>query len=149
MEWQHLLKPDKYKDVIIDSLRFLVKEKRVEVNAFTIMINHMHLIWQIQDGFKREDVQRDFLKYVLKRNHPDVLKIFHVGAKDRKYQIWKRNPLSIDLISEKIYFQKFDYTHYNAVTAGLCAVPENYKYSSAKFYETGFDEFGFLTHYMD
>ena len=135
---------------------FLVKEKRVEVNAFTIMINHLHFIWQIQDGFKREDVQRDFLKYVsqtiikdLKRNHSEVLQKFHVGAKDRKYQIWKRNPLSIDLISEKMYFQKFDYTHYNAVTAGLCAVPEDYKYSSAKFYETGFDEFGFLTHYMD
>ena len=126
------------------------------MNAFTIMINHMHLIWQIQDGFKREEVQRDFLKYVsqtiikdLKRNHPDVLEKFYVGTKDRKYQIWKRNPLSIDLISEKIYFQKFDYTHYNAVTAGLCTIPENYKYSSAKFYETGYDEFGFLTHYMD
>jgi hypothetical protein len=27
--------------------------------------------------------------------------------------------------------------------------PEDYKYSSAKFYETGIDEFGLLTHYCD
>lgn len=27
LEWKHLLKPDKYKDVIIDSLKFLVKRK--------------------------------------------------------------------------------------------------------------------------
>ena len=43
LEWKHLLKPDKYKDVIIDSLKFLVKEKWVEVNVFTLMSNHIHL----------------------------------------------------------------------------------------------------------
>ncbi len=77
---EHLLKPGKYKDVIIESLKFIVKEKRVEVSAFTIMSNHIHLIWQIQSGHEREDVQRDFLKFTsqtiirdLKKNHPKVL----------------------------------------------------------------------------
>jgi REP element-mobilizing transposase RayT len=120
------------------------------------MINHIHLIWQVQNGFKRDDVQRDFLKYVsqtiikdLKINHPNILEEYYVGAKDRKYQIWQRNPLSIDLITKDIFIQKFDYVHYNAVAAGLCALPEDYKYSSAKYYETGWDEFGFLTHWLD
>jgi putative transposase len=27
--------------------------------------------------------------------------------------------------------------------------PEEYKYSSARFYETGDDEFGFLTHHSE
>lgn len=27
--------------------------------------------------------------------------------------------------------------------------PEDYEYSSSKFYETGLDEFGLLTHYRD
>ena len=63
LDWQHLLKPDKYKDIIIQSLQFLVKEKRIELNAFAIMSNHIHLIWQIQQGQVRENVQRDFLKY--------------------------------------------------------------------------------------
>jgi len=27
LEWKYLLKPDKYKDIIIGSLKFLVKEK--------------------------------------------------------------------------------------------------------------------------
>jgi len=43
LDWQHLLKPDKYKDIIIQSLQFLVKEKRIELNAFAIMSNHIHL----------------------------------------------------------------------------------------------------------
>ena len=38
-----------------------------------------------------------------------------------------------------------EYIHNNPVVAGLCVNAEDYKYSSAKFYETGKDEFGFLT----
>jgi hypothetical protein len=33
-EWKHLLKPDKYKDIVISSLEFLVKENRIKVYAF-------------------------------------------------------------------------------------------------------------------
>ena len=56
------------------------------------MSNHVHLIWQVQKGFERENVQRDFLKFTsqtikrdLKKNHPAVLQKFLVSAKDRKY----------------------------------------------------------------
>ncbi|MCW3106594.1 MAG: Transposase like [Segetibacter sp.] len=30
----------------------------------------------------------------------------------------------------------------------LCQYPEEYKYSSAKFYEKGIDDFGFVSHYI-
>lgn len=133
----------------------MVKEKRIEVNAFTIMSNHIHLIWQIQDGHERENVQRDFLKFTsqtiirdLKKNHSKVLEKFYVDAKDRKYQIWERNPLSIDLWTKEVFIQKMEYIHYNSVAAGLCNLPEEYKYSSAKFYETAVDKFNMLTHWM-
>jgi REP element-mobilizing transposase RayT len=43
LEWKPLLKQDKYKDVIIESLRFLVNEKRIKLYAFVIMSNHIHL----------------------------------------------------------------------------------------------------------
>ena len=44
LEWKKLLKPDKYKDVIIESMRFLVIEKRVIIYGFVIMINHIHIV---------------------------------------------------------------------------------------------------------
>lgn len=156
LEWKHLLKPDKYKEIIVESLRFLIIEKRVELFAFAIMSNHMHMIWQICDGHKKENVQRDFLKFTGQRikydlltSHPKVLEHFEVNSRDRKYQIWERNSLSIDLYSEKVFMQKLEYVHYNPVKAGLCNVPEGYKYSSARFYETGIDEYGFLKHYKE
>ncbi|WP_259066827.1 hypothetical protein HDF24_21195 [Mucilaginibacter sp. X4EP1] len=46
---------------------------------------------------------------------------------------------------------KLDYIHNNRVQYKwqLVRYPEDYKYSSARFYETGMDEFGLLTHYDD
>ncbi len=72
------------------------------------MSNHIHLIWQIQPWHTKENVQRDFLKYTsqtilrdLELNHEHILKVFQVDVKDRKYQIWQRNPLSIDLMDKR------------------------------------------------
>ena len=81
LEWKKLLPPDKYKDIIMDSLRFLVANKRIKLYGFVIMPHHLHLIWQIMDSIKQSDVQRDFLKdtaqqikFDLQVNHPSVLK---------------------------------------------------------------------------
>ena len=35
----------------------------------------------------------------------------------------------------------------NPVAAGLVTLAEEYHYSSAKFYETGVDDFNFITHF--
>ena len=61
-ELKHLLKDDAYKQIIIESLLFLKKEGSVVVNAFVIMPNHIHLIWQIQDGYKVDKIQLRFQK---------------------------------------------------------------------------------------
>lgn len=50
-EWRNALSEDNHKDIIIDSLQFLVNDKRIELNAFVIMSNHIHLIWQALPGF--------------------------------------------------------------------------------------------------
>jgi hypothetical protein len=101
-------------------------------------------------------VQRDFLKYTaqqikadLKKNQPLDLLNFEVDANDRRYNFWKRRPLSIELRTHKIFMQKLNYPHWNPVKAGVCKLPEEYHYSSASFYHTGVDNWGFLTHYRD
>ena len=83
LEWKKLLRPDKYKDIIIDSLRFLVNDHRIKLYGFVIMINHLHLIWQMQASIDPEAVQRDFLKYTagkikadVRKHHPAVLPHF-------------------------------------------------------------------------
>ena len=70
------------------------------------------------------------------KNHPAVSTQFKVDAKDREYQFWERNALSIELNTSEMLKQKLEYIHYNPVEAGLCNLPEEYKYSTARFYET-------------
>ncbi|MEO7312306.1 MAG: hypothetical protein ABIX01_18030 [Chitinophagaceae bacterium] len=98
LEWKPLLKPDKYKTIITDSLAFLVGDNRVKVYGFVIMMNYIHIIWQVKAGHKLQDVQHSFMKFTaqmikmdLQKNHPKVLEHFYVGAKDRLFQIWERN----------------------------------------------------------
>ena len=158
LEWKHLLKKDKYKDIIIESLRFLQNSNKIKVFAFVIMPNHIHLVWKIINNDSYSDIQRDFLKFVAKQiitdlrvDYPEVLKKFYVGAKDREYQIWERNPLSIEIISQNVAEQKINYIHKNPIAEkwSLADEPQKYKYSSAKFYYEGIDEFKILDNYMD
>ena len=135
----------------------MVDEKRVVVYGFVLMPNHIHIIWQIQDAFERAKVQQSFLKYTAQQmkffileHDPTQLKQYKVKASDREYQFWKRNPLSIDLWSRPVFLQKLKYIHNNPVRPpwNFCKYPEEYKYSSAVFYEKGKDDFKFLTHYL-
>ncbi len=153
-EWKPLLENKRYKDIIIDSLSFLSSEKRVNVYAFVIMKNHIHLIWQMREGSLQKNVQRDFLKYTAQQirfhlvdNDPQVLAEFEVNLKDRKYQFWQRNSLSIALKTRDVFEQKMQYIHNNPVKAGLCDLPENYRYSSAGYYLKNESEFGFISDY--
>lgn len=158
LEWKHLLKPDKYKGILVESLRFLVDNRRIVLYGFVIMPNHIHLIWQMGLGIAPSDVQRDFLRYTaqqikfdLQKNHPHVLERFRVQVKDRAYQIWEHRPLSIPLWTREVFEQKLSYIHKNPVNEkwNLADLPENYYYSSASFYLLNRDDWGFLTHYMD
>ncbi len=157
-EWKHILTPDKYKDIIIESFRFLVNEMRVRIFAFVIMPNHFHTVWKINEKLEKPDFQRDTLKFIsqtvlrdLNLNHPEIHKGLYVGAKDRKYQQWERNPLSVPLYTREVVEQKINYIHFNPVHPKwkLADETQEYKYSSAKFYYEGKDEFDFLENYMD
>lgn len=149
--WKPLLKEDAHKEIVISSLRFLTEQERISMHAFVLMPNHIHLIWKMKTGHKPENVQRDFLRYtgqqikfLLQKNDPAFLERFRVDAKDRQYQLWERNSWSKALWTPTVYQQNLQYIHNNPVKKGYCKNPEDYYFSSARFYTSGIDEFGFL-----
>jgi len=106
-------------------------------------------------GFTPSDIQASFMKYtaqqlkrLLIKNDKTTLEQFKVDKYDRTYQVWKREALSVELRTAAVFDQKLEYIHCNPVEAWLCVNPENYYYSSAKFYHDGVDRFGILTHFM-
>ncbi len=157
LEWKHLLGDDEMKDIVISSLEFLVGDGRVKVFAFVIMPNHIHLIWQIQDEVEKWKVQLSFLRYTAQKMklrltdiNPQELEQYKVKASDRNYQVWERNPLSIELWSRPVFLEKLNYIHNKPVKHPwrLSKYPEQYKYSSAAFYEAGNLDYSFITHYL-
>jgi putative transposase len=156
LNWQHLL-DDEFKQIIVDSMSWLVQEKRCIIYGFVIMPNHIHLLWKIEDGFERAKVQGALLSFTaheFKKNlifDERKLTNYRVNLIDRSYQFWQRDCVVKECWGEKFFEQKLDYTHNNPVQShwSLCEVPEDYYWSSASFYESGVSPFLFLTHYKD
>lgn len=151
-EWKKLLKPEKYKIIVLSQLKQLVTQNKIILYAYCIMDNHIHLIWQIKGENTPSEIQKRFLEVVSKEikkdlmvNHIEVLKVFTSTQKDRSFHFWKRRPLSIELFSPEIFDQKLDYIHNNPVKKGICALPEEYMYSSARYYHDGTDSWTMLT----
>jgi len=81
-----------------------------------------------------------------------VIEEYHVDAKDRNYQFWQRTPMVKETWSEKFFLQKLNYIHQNPCQPHwmLAALPEDYKWSSAMFYEKNIIEpYNWLTHYKE
>ena len=157
-DWNNLLEPTKYKQLIINMLMQLVAKKLIRVFGFVIMPNHLHLIWEMLAKNGREMPHASFNKAIghliindLKLSHHRVLPFFKVEKKERQYRVWQRDPLAILMDDREKVEQKLEYIHLNPLQEkwSLVKRPEDYIWSSAKFYETEIDDLGFLTHYKD
>jgi REP element-mobilizing transposase RayT len=150
LNWYPLLRDDYNKEIVIDAFRFAVQQKRARIWAFVIMDTHIHLIWEILDPFTLAGVRRDMLKYIsqtiknslVAKGETHIWEKFIVNKKDRYIQIWKKRPLSVEILYESVLQQKLDYIHRNLYRKGMNDVA--YKYSSACFYATGIRNWDFL-----
>jgi putative transposase len=61
--WKHLMEKDTYKDIVLDALRYLSEAGKVDVFAFIIMPNHIHLIWRVNEPNGKESPQGSLLKF--------------------------------------------------------------------------------------
>ena len=73
-KWQPVLQADRYKNIVIESLQFLVTKERIELNAFVIMDNHIHLIWQAMNEFTPSNIQASFMKYTAQQIKRSLIK---------------------------------------------------------------------------
>ncbi|MBS1634932.1 MAG: transposase [Bacteroidetes bacterium] len=156
LNWLPVLESSNHKNIIIQSLCFMVEHQRIEVFGFVIMPNHIHLILRIIEPHKKSDIQRDFLKFTAQRIHFNLIKtndpildLLVVRSKDRMVQVWERHAFWFELDTTNTLLQKLRYIHNNPLQEKwrLAEQEEDYYYSSAAFYKGGDNEFPFLKHY--
>lgn len=153
VNWIDIFTRRLYKDIIVDSLNYCVKEKGLVVYAWVIMSNHIHLIVSTR-GNLLQDIFRDLKRHTSKEvltaieNNPQesrkewMLWLFHrAGEKNNHnyhYQFWQQHNQPEELGRESFDIDKvMDYIHNNPVKASFVAKAEDYLYSSAVDYSGG------------
>ena len=146
VRWIDLFTRKAYRDIVIDSLKYCQSNKGLEVYAFVIMSNHIHLLIRSDIG-KLSDTIREFKSFTAKQillaidtemesRREWMLNLFEFAAKqhkrNEKYQIWTHENHAELIYSDKFIFQKISYIHDNPLRAGIVENSEDYLYSSAR-----------------
>jgi REP element-mobilizing transposase RayT len=150
VEWIDVFTRNDFKNILIESLAFCQREKGMEIYAWCIMTNHLHLVFRSVNGQKPELLLGDFKRFTSKevvkaiKENPGesrkewLLEQFKkAGASSsnvEEFQFWQHNNKPIELWSNKVLFEKINYIHNNPVDEGLVYYPQDYVYSSAKDY---------------
>lgn len=148
--WLDVFARNEYKDILIESLQYCQQKKGMEIFAWCIMTNHVHLVFRSIDGQKPELLLGDFKRYTSKKivqaikDNPNesrkdwLLEHFAKAAAEssnvNNYQFWRHDNKPIELWSDKVIDEKINYIHNNPVADGLVIRPEDYMYSSAVDY---------------
>lgn len=61
-DWKHLLRQDKYKELIISSWQELIRRGQIIIYAFVIMPNHLHVVWKMTEPNGKEMPHASFNK---------------------------------------------------------------------------------------
>lgn len=147
--WADIFSRQVYRDIILGSFNYCRLNKGMELNAYVIMTNHIHVIMSSKNG-KLSDLVRDFKKHTSKKilasiksipeeSRKEWLKmIFEYHAKFnkrvREVQFWTHENHAVELITNEMLESRLDYIHNNPVTAGWVECPEHYLNSSARNY---------------
>ena len=150
VDWLDVFTRNEYKDIVIDSLTFCQKEKGMEIIAWCIMTNHVHLIFRSVKGQHPSLLLGDFKRFssvsiikAIQENPREsrkkiLLEQFKKAANQssnvKHYQFWRHDNKPIELWSNKVIQEKINYIHQNPVESGLVFKPEDYVYSSAVDY---------------
>lgn len=145
--WVDIFTRKVYRDIVIDSFKFCQTNKALNLFAYVIMSNHVHLIAQSGNGDLSGFI-RDFKSFTgkqfkieidqLTESRRDWMKmVFEFHAKFKKkqdFQFWTHENHAEPIYSQKFIVQKINYIHNNPVKSGLVTRPEDYLYSSARNY---------------
>jgi len=137
--------------IVTDSLAFCHAHKGLRVNAYVIMPTHMHAILfdHAHDSRRLTAALDAFRRYTGRAladycaNHqPRVFieALREAAGADRLRRFWQPTRHPIAIRSARFWQQKLDYIHGNPVRKGLVRYPEDWRFSSARYYATGNDD---------
>lgn len=137
------------KYIIINALDYCCKNKGLEIYAYCLMSNHLHILCKSTNGIILSDVMRDFKKFTSKKivdaiiDEPEsrrewLLPLFQKACENlqraQQFKVWQDGYHAEIVESNWFIKQKIEYIHNNPVKEKIVALPEDYYFSSARNY---------------
>ncbi len=143
-DWIPVFIEARYIHPVIDSLSFCRTNKGLQLFAIVVMPNHVHFIAAAED---LQAVMRDYKRFTSRTIH-DRLKsdgrgtilswLETAGQRARvargEFSFWQDGYHPQVIFTRQVFDQKLRYLHENPVRKGLVAVPEDWQFSSARWY---------------
>ncbi len=144
--WIDVFTRKEYVYELMKNIKYCQENKGLEIYAYVIMSNHIHLIVRAKDGklnillgHLKSFTAKQFIKQIEinpQESRKDWLmhmfKFYGKGnSQNETYQFWQNGNHSIELWNAEVIKQKINYMHNNPVKQGIVAKPEDYLYSSA------------------
>ena len=151
VDWVDIFTRKIYKDIVISSLEYCIKEKGMILYGYVIMSNHIHLIIQSKEN-KLSDLVRDFKKFTAKnileaiKTEPESRKEWMVDlfkkateshTRNKNYQFWQYGNHAEEIYTLSFMWDKLNYIHFNPIRTGIVEKAQHYLYSSASNYVEG------------
>lgn len=134
-----------------DALKFILanafeearRSSGLMIFAYAIMIDHYHII--TDSGLKQSEVlrylngvsARRVIGYLKENGYESSLLKLRTETKENNYKhsLWAHHSNTFEIKTEGVLMQKVNYIHNNPVEEGLCERPEDYLFSSARFWK--------------
>jgi REP element-mobilizing transposase RayT len=128
--------------ILLDSLRFLQRERGLLIYGYVIMENHCHMVaagpalTRSISSFK-SFTARQIIDRMRDRHSPALALLSWSRARhkrDREYQVWQEGSHPEQINGDAMMLQKLEYIHNNPVKRGYVDDPQCWRYSSARNY---------------
>ena len=122
LNWIPIFTRQETTQIIFDSLNYLKKSDNLNLYAYVILENHLHMI------INSDDLSQTMQKF---KRHTSK-EILGLLQKQKVETILKQPKL---IQSEKMFIDRVNYIHYNPVKRGYVDEAKHWRYSSARDYE--------------
>ena len=97
---------------------------RYRLFSWVIMPNHVHFLIQTLESFSLSEIMKSFKGYTARMAN---------RALDRNGSFWQEDYFDREIRDLGDFIEKLDYIDMNPVKAGLCKMPEEWRFGRARF----------------
>ena len=141
--WLPIFTRQEAADIVLDSWRYLQRERELKLFAYVILENHLHMIVSAPElssviqSFK-SFTARQLIDLLKERQATTLLRQLRATKLNHKtqseYQVWQEGGKPKQIQNDEMMWQKIEYTHNNPMVRGFVDDPIHWRWSSARNY---------------